>query len=132
MSAGLSNGEVKEVISPLEGKFYLTRDSSETPLKVGNEVKTGEVIGYIESMKTYNAVSAEESGKVIEICFSNGDSLAPHLLGPIAIAAYSYMALVPVIIPLVANLLMTNAVRQPCEGNRSQYKPARGCGLRDP
>ena len=31
--------------------------------------------------------------------------LAPHLLGPIAIAAYSYMALVPVIIPLVVNLL---------------------------
>lgn len=27
--------------------------------------------------------------------------LAPHMLGPIAIAAYSYMALVPVIIPLV-------------------------------
>src|SRR5690554_204061 len=33
--------------------------------------------------------------------------LAPHLLGPIAIAAYSYMALVPVIIPAVAKLLMT-------------------------
>ncbi|MGB4016063.1 MAG: sodium ion-translocating decarboxylase subunit beta, partial [Petrimonas mucosa] len=33
--------------------------------------------------------------------------LAPHLLGPIAIAAYSYMALVPVIIPLVSSLLMT-------------------------
>ncbi len=33
--------------------------------------------------------------------------LAPHLLGPIAIAAYSYMALVPVIIPLVAKFLMT-------------------------
>ncbi|MGI6572946.1 MAG: sodium ion-translocating decarboxylase subunit beta [Fermentimonas sp.] len=33
--------------------------------------------------------------------------LAPHLLGPIAIAAYSYMALVPVIIPLVAKSLMT-------------------------
>ncbi len=30
--------------------------------------------------------------------------LAPHLLGPIAIAAYSYMALVPVIIPLVTRL----------------------------
>lgn len=30
--------------------------------------------------------------------------LAPHLLGPIAIAAYSYMALVPVIIPFVAKL----------------------------
>ena len=29
------------------------------------------------------------------------NALAPHMLGPIAIAAYSYMALVPVIIPLV-------------------------------
>lgn len=35
--------------------------------------------------------------------------LAPHLLGPIAIAAYSYMALVPVIIPAVAKLLMTES-----------------------
>jgi sodium ion-translocating decarboxylase beta subunit len=33
--------------------------------------------------------------------------LAPHLLGPIAIAAYSYMALVPVIIPWVARRTMT-------------------------
>ena len=33
--------------------------------------------------------------------------LAPHLLGPIAIAAYSYMALVPVIIPFVVRLLMS-------------------------
>ncbi len=32
--------------------------------------------------------------------------LAPHLLGPIAIAAYSYMALVPVIIPFVVRLTM--------------------------
>ncbi len=33
--------------------------------------------------------------------------LAPHLLGPIAIAAYSYMALVPVIVPLVVKLCCT-------------------------
>ena len=33
--------------------------------------------------------------------------LAPHLLGPIAIAAYSSMALVPVIIPLVVKLTCT-------------------------
>jgi oxaloacetate decarboxylase beta subunit len=33
--------------------------------------------------------------------------LAPHLLGPIAIAAYSYMALVPVIVPLVSNALIS-------------------------
>lgn len=34
--------------------------------------------------------------------------LAPHLLGPIAIAAYSYMALVPVIIPWVVRLTVTD------------------------
>ncbi len=34
-------------------------------------------------------------------------NLAPHLLGPIAIAAYSYMALVPVIIPFVVKLTMS-------------------------
>ena len=33
--------------------------------------------------------------------------LAPHLLGPIAIAAYSYMALVPIIIPLVVRLTVS-------------------------
>ncbi|MEM9918030.1 MAG: sodium ion-translocating decarboxylase subunit beta, partial [Bacteroidota bacterium] len=33
--------------------------------------------------------------------------LAPHLLGPIAIAAYSYMALVPVIIPFVVRLTVS-------------------------
>ncbi len=33
--------------------------------------------------------------------------LAPELLGPIAIAAYSYMALVPVIIPLVVKFTIT-------------------------
>ena len=33
--------------------------------------------------------------------------LAPELLGPIAIAAYSYMALVPVIIPLVVRVLVS-------------------------
>ncbi len=33
--------------------------------------------------------------------------LAPHLLGPIAIAAYSYMALVPVIIPLIVRFTIS-------------------------
>ncbi|MFK7970355.1 MAG: sodium ion-translocating decarboxylase subunit beta [Bacteroidia bacterium] len=35
--------------------------------------------------------------------------LAPNLLGPIAIAAYSYMALVPVIIPLVVKFTMNKS-----------------------
>jgi len=38
--------------------------------------------------------------------------LAPQLLGPIAVAAYSYMALVPVILPPVGKLLTTKKERQ--------------------
>ena len=38
--------------------------------------------------------------------------LAPHLLGPIAVAAYSYMALVPLIQPPIMRLLTTEAERK--------------------
>jgi oxaloacetate decarboxylase beta subunit len=38
-------------------------------------------------------------------------ALAPHLLGPIALAAYSYMALVPIIQPPIIKLLTTKKER---------------------
>jgi len=38
--------------------------------------------------------------------------LAPHLIGPIAIAAYSYMALIPVIQPPIMKLLTTREERR--------------------
>jgi oxaloacetate decarboxylase beta subunit len=40
------------------------------------------------------------------------NKLAPHLLGPIAVAAYSYMALVPVIQPPIMRLLTTKNERR--------------------
>ena len=57
------------------------------------------------------AFSIEEAGSLAIIGGADGPTaiyttikLAPHLLGPIAIAAYSYMALVPVIIPFVVRI----------------------------
>ena len=47
--------------------------------------------------------------------------LAPHLLGPIAVAAYSYMALVPVIQPPIMRALTTRKER---EIVMEQLKPA--------
>lgn len=38
--------------------------------------------------------------------------LAPHLLGPIAVAAYSYMALIPMIQPPIMRLMTTDKERQ--------------------
>ena len=71
-----TNGSVaSEVIAPLEGKFMLTKDTSETALKVGDTVKEGDLICYIESMKTYNAVVAESEGTVVGILKANGDNV---------------------------------------------------------
>ncbi|MBW6535975.1 MAG: oxaloacetate decarboxylase [Mariniphaga sp.] len=68
-------GSLKEIIAPLEGKFFLTKDSSEKAIKPGDKVNKGDVLGYIESMKTYNAIVSEESGKVAEVCINNGDAV---------------------------------------------------------
>ena len=40
------------------------------------------------------------------------NKLAPHLLGPIAVAAYTYMSLVPLIQPPIMRLLTTDAERR--------------------
>lgn len=68
-------GPVHDVVAPLEGKFYLTNSSSEVPVKIGNVVEKGDLLCYIESMKTYNAITADKAGKIIEIGFANGDSV---------------------------------------------------------
>jgi pyruvate carboxylase subunit B len=70
-----SNSVSKVISSPLEGKFFLTKEASEKPLKVGDTVKINDTIGYIESMKTYNAIASEVEGVVAEICFANGSAV---------------------------------------------------------
>ena len=63
--------------------------------------------------------SAKEAGAIGIIGGADGPTaifvttkLAPHLLGPIAVAAYSYMALVPVIQPPIMRALTTDKERK--------------------
>ena len=69
-------GTGKEVLSPLEGKFFLVKSASDTPVKVGDVVKEGDVLCYVEAMKTYNAVRAEFGGTVTAICLASGDAVS--------------------------------------------------------
>ena len=69
-------GAGKEVLSPLEGKFFLIKNASDTPVKVGDVVKEGDVLCYVEAMKTYNAVRAEFGGTITAICLSSGDAVS--------------------------------------------------------
>ncbi len=66
------SGDMKEIVAPLEGNFFRTKNTTDRPVKIGDKVKEGDIIGYIESMKVYNAIAADKSGTVVEICFSDG------------------------------------------------------------
>ncbi|MEE9437976.1 MAG: biotin/lipoyl-containing protein, partial [Saprospiraceae bacterium] len=63
------------ITAPLEGKFYLTKESSEKGKKVGDIVKTGDVVGYIEAMKVINAITADKDGTIIEILAKHGEEI---------------------------------------------------------
>ncbi|MCC8133297.1 MAG: oxaloacetate decarboxylase [Tannerellaceae bacterium] len=72
----IAGGTDQEVLSPLEGKFFLVKNASDTPLKVGDVVKEGDVLCYVEAMKTYNAVRAEFGGTVTAILANIGDGVS--------------------------------------------------------
>jgi len=69
-------GEGTELTSPLEGKFYLVKNSGDTPVKVGDAVKKGQVVCYVEAMKTFNAIAAECDGVITQICLTSGSSVS--------------------------------------------------------
>ena len=70
-AAGPSEG----VPAPISGKFFLTKDSQETPRKVGDKVKRGDVLCYIEAMKINNAICADFDGTITEILAHNGETV---------------------------------------------------------
>jgi pyruvate carboxylase subunit B len=70
-----SDNGLTEVIAPIEGNFTLTKDNNEKAVVVGDTINVGDVIGYIEAMKVYNAITSDKSGKLVEICAANGDHI---------------------------------------------------------
>ena len=74
-NAPAASGNLTNVEAPLEGKFFLTKTASETAAKVGDKVKAGDTVCYIEAMKTYNAIAAPVNGTIVEICLNNGDTV---------------------------------------------------------
>ncbi len=87
-------------------------------LLLGAAAQLGIFLTYLGATKLLGFTQAE-AGSIGIIGGADGPTaiftasrLAPHLLGAIAVAAYSYMALVPVIQPPVMKLLTTKKERQ--------------------
>lgn len=77
-----SNDETNEsnyqsVKSPMVGTFFLQDEKELTNpiVNVGDEIKKGDTIGYIEAMKVLNEVVSDVSGVVDEILIEHGSNV---------------------------------------------------------
>lgn len=67
----LPDGHVQR--SPMVGTYYGSPNPDAAPfVKVGQEVKQGDVLGIIEAMKMFNQIEAEKSGTVAAILVASG------------------------------------------------------------
>ena len=94
----------------------LSRPSS---LFMGAAAQLGIYVAFGIAMAIPGMFTAQEAASIAIIGGADGPTaifltskLAPHLLGPIAIAAYSYMALIPIIQPPIMRALTTPAERE--------------------
>ena len=87
-------------------------------LLLGAAAQLGIFATFIVTQLDFFGFNAQEAASIGTIGGADGPTaiflttkLAPHLLGPIAVAAYSYMALVPVIQPPIMRMLTTKKER---------------------
>jgi len=65
--------ELLAVTSPLVGTFYRSPSLDSPPfIEVGSEVRKGDVLCIVESMKLMNEIEAEFDGVVVSILVENG------------------------------------------------------------
>lgn len=66
----------KFVKAPIVGTFYAASAPDQPPfVKVGDQIKKGDVLFIIESMKLMNEVQSEVEGTVAEILVGNGEAV---------------------------------------------------------
>ena len=87
-------------------------------LLLGAAAQLGIYVAFIIAILS-GQFTAEEAASIAIIGGADGPTaifltgkLAPHLLGPIAVAAYSYMALIPLIQPPIMKMLTTKKERE--------------------
>ena len=69
-----SDGETVEIKAPLVGTFYQAPGPDDQPyVKVGQQIKKGDVVGIIEAMKLMNEVIAPQDGVILSIDATDGN-----------------------------------------------------------
>jgi pyruvate carboxylase subunit B len=70
-----ASGPSNNILAPLEGKVYMTKDAGEKEIKVGDKISKGDIVLYIEAMKVTNAIKSEFDGVITEILVKEGDDV---------------------------------------------------------
>ncbi|OHR85039.1 acetyl-CoA carboxylase biotin carboxyl carrier protein subunit [Staphylococcus sp. HMSC34C02] len=67
----------KEIVSPMVGTFFLqdSKELTDPQIKVGDKVKSGDIIGYVEAMKVMNEITSDVDGEVVEIVADHGTNV---------------------------------------------------------
>lgn len=64
------------ITSPMVGAFYAAPAPGAKPfVKVGDVVSAGQVVCIVEAMKLMNEIESEVSGKIVQICVEDGQSV---------------------------------------------------------
>ena len=64
----------EKVLSPMPGVFYSAQSPDKPPfVSEGDQVKTGQTLCIIESMKIMNEIESEQSGTIKKILVNNSD-----------------------------------------------------------
>lgn len=64
------------ITSPMVGTFYAASSPDADPyVKVGDTIRPGQVVCIIEAMKLMNEIEADVSGRIVEICVENGQTI---------------------------------------------------------
>jgi len=69
------SGGAVYITSPLEGKFFFVKDPSEKGIKIGDTIKKGDTVAYVEAMKVINAITADVAGTVTDILVTKGEDV---------------------------------------------------------
>ena len=64
----------KVIKSPMVGTFYSKpAPDKDTFVKIGDNVKKGQVVCIVEAMKLMNEIESEFDGEIVEVCVNDGD-----------------------------------------------------------
>jgi len=72
-SADPVSADYVSVKSPIVGVFYAAPAENADPyVNIGDKIKKGQTLCFVEAMKLMNEITAEEDGEILEICVTNG------------------------------------------------------------